>query len=131
MSMGGLPSRPSQKSSGYTNRYARPETSSSGWLRERQPSTSARLVAGTNALRSFASELTSEMPYKPQEIEPHWQRYWEEHRTFEARELPGRTKFYALDMFPYPSGKGLHVGHPAGYTASDVVSRYRRAIGAS
>jgi len=69
------------------------------------------------------------MPYKPQEIEPRWQRYWDEHRTFEARELAGRTKFYALDMFPYPSGKGLHVGHPAGYTASDVVSRYRRALG--
>jgi leucyl-tRNA synthetase len=69
------------------------------------------------------------MPYNPHEIEPRWQRYWEEHRTFEARELPGRKKFYALDMFPYPSGKGLHVGHPAGYTASDVVSRYRRALG--
>ena len=69
------------------------------------------------------------MPYKPQELEPRWQRYWDEHRTFEARELAGRTKFYALDMFPYPSGKGLHVGHPAGYTASDVVSRYRRALG--
>ncbi|MCC7386716.1 MAG: leucine--tRNA ligase [Deltaproteobacteria bacterium] len=71
------------------------------------------------------------MAYDPSQIEPRWQKYWEEQGTFVAREDPKKKKFYALDMFPYPSGKGLHVGHPAGYTASDVVSRYKRAQGFS
>ncbi len=69
------------------------------------------------------------MPYRPSSIEPRWQRYWDEHRTFVAVEDRAKPKFYALDMFPYPSARGLHVGHPAGYTASDVVSRYKRARG--
>ncbi|MBL8601308.1 MAG: leucine--tRNA ligase [Myxococcales bacterium] len=69
------------------------------------------------------------MSYRPTEIEPRWQAHWENHGSYVATELPGRKKFYALDMFPYPSGKGLHVGHPAGYTASDVVCRYKRAQG--
>src|SRR5579871_3486887 len=69
------------------------------------------------------------MPYRASEIEPRWQKWWDEQRTFVAVEDPSRRKFYALDMFPYPSGRGLHVGHPAGYTASDVVSRYQRARG--
>lgn len=67
------------------------------------------------------------MAYQPSEIEPKWQRWWEENATFVAKEDRSKPKFYALDMFPYPSGKGLHVGHPAGYIASDVVSRLRRA----
>ncbi|MBI2376461.1 MAG: leucine--tRNA ligase [Deltaproteobacteria bacterium] len=71
------------------------------------------------------------MPYEPQRIEPFWQEWWERNGTFVATEDSSRPKFYALDMFPYPSGKGLHVGHPAGYTASDVVSRARRAQGFS
>jgi len=67
--------------------------------------------------------------YQPQKIEPKWQRYWDEHKTFKLTEDPGKPKFYALDMFPYPSGAGLHVGHPEGYTATDIVSRYKRMKG--
>jgi leucyl-tRNA synthetase len=63
------------------------------------------------------------------EVEPKWQAYWEEHGTFRTRETPGRPKFYCLDMFPYPSGSGLHVGHLEGYTATDIVSRYKRMRG--
>ncbi|MDB4866741.1 MAG: leucine--tRNA ligase [Cohnella sp.] len=67
--------------------------------------------------------------YKPQTIEPKWQKYWDEHKTFRTLEEPDKPKFYALDMFPYPSGAGLHVGHPEGYTATDIVSRYKRMKG--
>jgi len=67
--------------------------------------------------------------YKPQTLEPKWQRYWDENKTFRTTNDPGKPKFYALDMFPYPSGAGLHVGHPEGYTATDIVSRYKRMRG--
>lgn len=67
--------------------------------------------------------------YEAGEVEARWQAYWEEHHTFETKETPGKPKFYALDMFPYPSGEGLHVGHPEGYTATDIVSRYKRMKG--
>jgi len=67
--------------------------------------------------------------YSFKEIEPRWQRYWERERTFAAREEPGRETFYALDMFPYPSGAGLHIGHPEGYTATDILARWQRARG--
>src|SRR5450631_3681582 len=67
--------------------------------------------------------------YNPAEIEPRWQRYWVEHGTFVTRRTPGKPKAYILDMFPYPSGSGLHVGHPEGYTATDIVSRFRRMQG--
>ena len=67
--------------------------------------------------------------YNPSQIEPKWQQYWEENHTFRAPAVPGDQKLYALDMFPYPSGDGLHVGHPEGYTATDIVSRYRRMCG--
>ncbi|MHB8866550.1 MAG: class I tRNA ligase family protein, partial [Pirellulaceae bacterium] len=67
--------------------------------------------------------------YNPAEIEPKWQRYWEEHKTFRTPELPLAEKMYALDMFPYPSGDGLHVGHPEGYTATDIVCRFERMRG--
>ncbi|TGE01626.1 leucine--tRNA ligase [Methylobacterium nonmethylotrophicum] len=69
------------------------------------------------------------MPYDPSTIEPKWQAYWAENRTFRAEIDPARPKFYALDMFPYPSGAGLHVGHPEGYTATDIVARYKRMRG--
>lgn len=67
--------------------------------------------------------------YHPQSIEPKWQAYWDEHKTFKTKEEAGQPKFYALDMFPYPSGAGLHVGHPEGYTATDIVSRFKRMKG--
>ncbi|MFC5651793.1 leucine--tRNA ligase [Paenibacillus solisilvae] len=67
--------------------------------------------------------------YNPLIIEPKWQGYWDENKTFQTTEDPGKPKFYALDMFPYPSGAGLHVGHPEGYTATDIVSRYKRMRG--
>jgi len=69
--------------------------------------------------------------YNPAVIEPKWQKYWEESRTFAAPRLPKGRKLYVLDMFPYPSGEGLHVGHPEGYTATDIVCRYRRMRGDS
>ena len=67
--------------------------------------------------------------YNPAEIEPRWQQYWEQNKTFETPRLPAGKKLYALDMFPYPSGSGLHVGHPEGYTATDIVCRYARMNG--
>ncbi|MGV7117646.1 leucine--tRNA ligase [Paenibacillus kyungheensis] len=72
---------------------------------------------------------TTQPGYHPQQIEPKWQGYWDQHKTFKTQEEPGKPKFYALDMFPYPSGAGLHVGHPEGYTATDIVSRYKRMRG--
>ena len=69
--------------------------------------------------------------YNPATIEPEWQKFWEENRTFRAPRLPEGEKIYVLDMFPYPSGDGLHVGHPEGYTATDIVCRYRRMRGQS
>jgi len=69
--------------------------------------------------------------YKPRHLEPRWQRFWEEEQTFRAPRLPEGEKFYCLDMFPYPSGSGLHVGHPVGYTATDIISRYKRMRGFS
>lgn len=69
------------------------------------------------------------MPYDPREIEPKWQAYWAEHQVFRAEVDTAKPKFYALDMFPYPSGAGLHVGHPLGYTATDILCRYKRMRG--
>jgi len=69
--------------------------------------------------------------YQPSRIEPTWQAWWEAHGTFTTPRLPGGRKLYALDMFPYPSGDGLHVGHPEGYTATDIVSRFERMRGTS
>ncbi len=69
------------------------------------------------------------MKYQFLEIEKKWQEYWERNKTFKTVEDPGRKKIYVLDMFPYPSGAGLHVGHPEGYTATDILCRYKRMTG--
>jgi leucyl-tRNA synthetase len=69
--------------------------------------------------------------YNPATIEPKWQQYWREHGTFAAPRMPKGPKLYVLDMFPYPSGDGLHVGHPEGYTATDIVCRFQRMRGRS
>ncbi|WP_323704531.1 leucine--tRNA ligase [Mammaliicoccus sp. Dog046] len=69
------------------------------------------------------------MNYNHQDIEKKWQNFWDKNKTFKASDQVGQKKFYALDMFPYPSGAGLHVGHPEGYTATDIVSRYKRMQG--
>jgi len=78
--------------------------------------------------------------YNHKEIESRWQKFWEENKTFKT-ENPSiiflkkgekqktKSKYYCLDMFPYPSGAGLHVGHPEGYTANDIVARYKHACG--
>ena len=69
------------------------------------------------------------MAYRPQQIEPKWQAFWAERSVFVATTGGNKPKYYALDMFPYPSSAGLHVGHPEGYTATDIVCRYKRARG--
>ena len=69
------------------------------------------------------------MGYTHKTIEKKWQKYWADNRTFKTTEAGGKPKFYVLDMFPYPSGQGLHVGHPEGYTATDIVARAKRAQG--
>ena len=69
------------------------------------------------------------MDYKHKDIEAKWQNYWEDNKSFRAVESDDKEKFYILDMFPYPSGSGLHVGHPLGYTATDIYSRYKRLQG--
>ena len=67
--------------------------------------------------------------YDFNKIEKEWQDKWSKEKTFNASENSDKPKFYSLDMFPYPSGAGLHVGHPLGYIASDIVSRFKRAKG--
>src|SRR5262249_49636565 len=67
--------------------------------------------------------------FNPKVIEPRWQQFWEQHKTFPPPDTSGKPKFYILDISPYPSGSGLHVGHPEGYTATDILARYRRMRG--
>lgn len=69
------------------------------------------------------------MKYHPNEIEAKWQKYWSDNNTFKAENQSSKPKYYVLDMFPYPSGAGLHVGHPLGYIASDIYARYKRHQG--
>ena len=69
------------------------------------------------------------MEYNFKELEAKWQQRWKDEKTYKVEVDPSRPKFYVLDMFPYPSGAGLHVGHPLGYIASDIYSRYKRQKG--
>ncbi|PFG05014.1 leucine--tRNA ligase [Bacillus sp. es.034] len=69
------------------------------------------------------------MSFNHKSVETKWQQYWEQNKTFKATEDEGKSNFYALDMFPYPSGAGLHVGHPEGFTATDILSRMKRMQG--
>ena len=69
------------------------------------------------------------MQYNHQEIEKKWQKFWAENQTFKASNNSEKPKYYVLDMFHYPSGAGLHVGHPLGYIASDIYARYKRLQG--
>ncbi|WP_141336046.1 leucine--tRNA ligase [Paenibacillus sp. tmac-D7] len=77
----------------------------------------------------MTQETRENQGYNPLVIEPKWQQVWDKEKTFKVLEDDEKPKFYALDMFPYPSGAGLHVGHPEGYTATDIVSRYKRMRG--
>lgn len=81
-------------------------------------------------MRGYKRPITStNMPYEHQQIEQKWQKFWDEHQTFATTDDTSKPKYYAMDMFPYPSGQGLHVGHPEGYTATDIMSRFKRANG--
>jgi len=91
--------------------------------------TSVWLLVRAQIDKFSLSEAVFLMAYPFQQIEQRWQKYWEENETFRTRERPDAPYLYVLDMFPYPSGAGLHVGHPEGYTATDIYSRYKRMCG--
>jgi leucyl-tRNA synthetase len=69
------------------------------------------------------------MAYSPSGIEPKWQKFWDQNQTFKTEDKSSKPKYYVLDMFPYPSSTGLHVGHPEGYTATDIMARFKRSKG--
>ena len=68
------------------------------------------------------------MDFNAASIEQKWRKYWQENKTYKVTDDVTKPKYYVLDMFPYPSGAGLHVGHPLGYIASDIYARYKRCL---
>jgi leucyl-tRNA synthetase len=86
------------------------------------------LYKGLSPRTSTIAMSTSSGPYKHIEIETKWQKHWDDNETFLTRRRIGHPKKFVLDMFPYPSGAGLHVGHPEGYTATDIMARYWRML---
>ena len=86
-----------------------------------------RLCERKIELSAFVAKL--KMKYNPNQIEAKWQKYWADNQTFAASNASDKPKYYVLDMFPYPSGAGLHVGHPLGYIASDIYARFKRHQG--
>src|SRR5688572_9362676 len=106
-----------------------PENPSVGTARQWPSAPPATRRRNQPAIRVRSARCLGVMAYDHSAIEKRWQEYWERHETFKTRRRPGRPKAYILDMFPYPSGSGLHVGHPLGYTATDIVARYRRMCG--
>ena len=89
------------------------------------------MSGGDDASCDANANGAASVSYPFTDVEGKWQRFWAEEKTFKTpREIDtSKPKFYALDMFPYPSGAGLHVGHPEGYTATDIISRYKRMTG--
>jgi hypothetical protein len=87
-----------------------------------------RAFGGVAKARTF-TKAEQALPYDPRHVESKWQKYWDENQTFRVEMDKTKAKLYVLDMFPYPSGEGLHVGHPEGYTATDIFCRYKRMRG--
>lgn len=92
-------------------------------------STKKHIFAGYNQTTKKTFFQKKDMEYNSKEIEEKWQKFWKENNTYKVDNESKKPKFYALDMFPYPSGAGLHVGHPLGYIATDIMARYQRMRG--
>ncbi|XP_047057987.1 leucine--tRNA ligase, chloroplastic/mitochondrial-like [Lolium rigidum] len=113
--------------------HARPPALAAAFHRGLPPRR-ARLRLCRCAADAGKAQEQARRAYPYDEIEPRWQAHWEERRTFRTPDIgdgldTSRPKCYILDMFPYPSGAGLHVGHPLGYTATDILSRFKRMQG--